>query len=114
VVDDRVHQSRELAGIAEGSLADCAEDALEHGVEVEVLVVVGVAEVFDVFAEVAEEEDVFFADFSGDLGMFVSCQLQRGLCDFACLDVGAIARSDDQATVQDELHVAITALANPS
>jgi hypothetical protein len=34
---------------------------------VEVLVVVGVAEVFNVFAEVAEEEDVFFADFSGDL-----------------------------------------------
>jgi hypothetical protein len=70
VIDDRVHESRELAGIAEDSLADRGEDALEHGVEVEVLVVVGVAEVFNVFAEVAEEEDVFFADFSGDLGGF--------------------------------------------
>jgi hypothetical protein len=31
------------------------------------LVVVGVTEVFDVLAEVAEEEDVLFADLSGDL-----------------------------------------------
>jgi hypothetical protein len=31
------------------------------------LVVVGVTEVFDVLAEVAEEEDVLFADFPGDL-----------------------------------------------
>jgi len=31
------------------------------------LVEVGVTEVFDILAEVAEEEDVLFADFSGDL-----------------------------------------------
>jgi len=31
------------------------------------LVVVGVTEIFDVLTEVAEEEDVLLADFSGDL-----------------------------------------------
>lgn len=67
VVDDRVYEVGELAGIAENAFANGLEDVLEHGVQVEVLVEVCVAQVLDVFAEVAEEEDVLFSDFSCDL-----------------------------------------------
>lgn len=67
VVDDRVHQVGELSSIAKDALTDRLEHVLQHGVKVEVLVVVGVAEVFHVLTEVAEEEDVLFANFSGDL-----------------------------------------------
>jgi len=31
---------------------------------------VGVAEVFDIFAQVTEEEDIFFANLTGDLGLY--------------------------------------------
>lgn len=69
VVDDRVDEGGELGGVAEGAGADRVEDAGELGIEVEVCAVeVVVAEVVDVFGEVAEEEDVFFAYFAGDCG----------------------------------------------
>lgn len=68
------------------------------------------AQVLDVFAEVAEEEDVLFSDFSGDLCF--TCQLPAMRCrrHLAYLDVCAVAGSDDQASVQDELHVTILKL----
>jgi hypothetical protein len=45
---------------------------LEHRVKVELLVEVCVAEVFDILAQVAEEEDVLFSNLTGDLGLRVS------------------------------------------
>ena len=70
VVGDRVAESEEAAGVAEGVGFDGVENAREVGVESEGAVGVGVAEVFDVFGEVAEEEDVVGGDFAGyfDLG----------------------------------------------
>jgi hypothetical protein len=56
-----------LPSIAKDALADRLEHILQHGVEVEILVVVCMTEIFDVLAEVAEEEDVLLADLSGDL-----------------------------------------------
>jgi len=65
VVDDGVDERGELARVAEGAGLDGVEGALEHGVQVEFGVEVRMPEVLDVFGEVAEEEDVFFADFPG-------------------------------------------------
>jgi hypothetical protein len=50
---------------------------LEHRVKVELLIKVCVAEVFDILAQVAEEEDILFSNLTGDLGLRVShIQLQ--------------------------------------
>ena len=88
LVDDGVAQGAEAVRVAEPTALDGVKDFGEVRVEFEVAVGVGVAEVFDVLGEVTEEEDVGLADFAGDL------------------DVGSVAGADDQATVQDKLHVA--------
>ena len=88
LVDDGVHQGGELFRIAECALLDRLEHALEHGVEVEFGVEVSVSQIFDVFGQVAEEEDVVLADFARDF------------------DVGAVAGADDETAVEDEFHVA--------
>jgi hypothetical protein len=67
VVRDAVDEGAELGRIAEHAFADDFEDAREEWVELEVAVPVRVAQVFDVLSEVAEEEDIVFADFSCDL-----------------------------------------------
>ena len=69
MVDDGVAEGGEAAGVAKGVGFDGGEDLGEGGVEGEGAVVVGVAEVFDVFGQVAEEEDVGFADFAGDFDL---------------------------------------------
>ena len=65
MIDDRITQSGEAARVAKHVGFDGVEDAGEVGVEGEVAVGVGVAEVFDVFGEVAEEEDVVGGYFAG-------------------------------------------------
>lgn len=70
VLGDGRHERGELAGVAEGAGCDGVEDFGEVRVEVEAAVEVAVAELFDVFGEVAEEEDVLFADFAGDFNLF--------------------------------------------
>ena len=105
-----VHQRAKLSCVAESATADRAEDLLELGVEVEFAVEVGVTEVFDIFGEVAEQEDVVFANFAGDLD-------GRGLAAVVVMDigetkerksnthfdVGTVAGANDEATVEDEL-----------
>ena len=88
LVDDGVAQGAEAARVAELTALDGVEHFREVGVDFEVAIGVSVAEVFDVLGEVAEEEDVRFADFAGDF------------------NVGSVASTDDQSAVQDELHVA--------
>lgn len=70
---NRITQCGEAARVAEGVGFDGVEDAGEIGIEGEIAVGVGVAEVFDVFGEVAEEEDVVGGDFAGYF------DLRRGL-----------------------------------
>lgn len=67
MIDDTVDQCGELSRVAEVAVLDGVEDAHEFRVELEVTVEVRVPQVLDVFGQVAEEEDVFFADFAGDL-----------------------------------------------
>lgn len=62
VIDYGVAEGGEAAGVAEHAAFDGVEDFLKVLVELEGTVGVGVTEVFDVFGEIAEEEDVIFAD----------------------------------------------------
>jgi hypothetical protein len=107
VVDDRVDQVRELAGVAKHALADGLEHFLEHRVEVELLVEVRVAEVFDILAQVAEEEDILFSNLTSDLGLRVSYSFSCRRDNAAYLNIRTIAGTDDETAVQYELHVAV-------
>ena len=62
-------QGREITLVAEGVALDGIEDTLQLWVDLEVAVEVTVAEILDVFGEVAEEEDVLLADFTGDFDL---------------------------------------------
>lgn len=67
MVRNAVDEGAELARVAEHAFADDFEDLRELWVELEVAVPVRVAKVFNILGQVAEEEDVFFANFSRDL-----------------------------------------------
>ena len=70
VVDDAVAEGREAARVAEHAALDRVEDFGEIRVQLErPAVVVRVPQVFDVFGQVAEEEDVRFADFACDFDL---------------------------------------------
>ena len=76
---------------------------------------VGVAEIFDVFGEVAEEEDVVGGDFAGYFDLWAGGRVSgwvfggggggRRKEAYVC----AIAGSDDETAVEDEFHVACSA-----
>lgn len=69
VLFDRAYERGEIGFVAEHVVFDCIEDALQLWVQLEVAVEVSVAQVLDVFGEIAEEEDVLLADFAGDLDL---------------------------------------------
>ena len=66
---DGIGEGGEVARVAECVALDCGEDALQLGVKLEIAVEVSVTEILDIFSEVAEEEDVLFADFAGDFDL---------------------------------------------
>lgn len=72
MVDDAVEERTKALGVAECALVDGVEDGRELGVELVVRVEMGVAEVFDVFCQVTEQEDVLLADFARDLDLVES------------------------------------------
>ena len=62
---------RKVLWVAERAALDFFEDPSQGWIQGPVAAVgVRVAEVFDVFSEVAKEEDVFIADFAGDFDLF--------------------------------------------
>ena len=69
MVNDAVEKSREAVCVAEHAVVDDVEDCGKLGIELVVGVEVGVAELFDVLCEVAEEEDILVADFASDLNL---------------------------------------------
>ena len=74
VVEDGGDEGGEVPCVAESAGADGVENAAQVRVDgrgVGAAVVVRVPEVFDVFGEVAEEEDVGFADFAGYFNLCV-------------------------------------------
>lgn len=68
MADSGDHGAKVVGG-AKGAFFDFVEDLVEAGVNGVGAVVVGVAEVFDVFREVAEEEDIVLANFAGDFNL---------------------------------------------
>ena len=70
MIDDAVAERAEARSVPESPRADRVEDFREVRVQGEGGAVgVCVPEVFDVFGEVAEEEDVGFADFACDFDL---------------------------------------------
>jgi hypothetical protein len=90
VVDDSVGQSRELIRMTEHTTVDGIKDLLETFVNQDTFVGMLVTDVFNIFGKVTEQEDVVFANLSGDF------------------DVGTIAGTDDETTVKNKLHVGST------
>lgn len=71
MVDDGVDQGGESSLIAELAGLDRVKDLAESGIEFLSPVEVIMTKVFDVFGEVAEEEDVLLAGFAGDFNLNV-------------------------------------------
>jgi len=69
VILDSVDQCGEGTCVTEHTTFDGVEDLEEVGVECVCAVGMGVTKIFDVFGEVAEEEDVVFADFAGNFNL---------------------------------------------
>lgn len=69
MVFDGVDKSGKGALVAKSARVDGFKDSLEFGVELMFAVVVVVTEVFNVFGEVAEEENVLVAGFTSDLNL---------------------------------------------
>lgn len=69
VVADGADEGGELVGVAEGVGLDGLEDFGQIRVDGVGAIVVCVAQVLDVFGQVAEEEDVVFVDFAGDFDL---------------------------------------------
>lgn len=69
VLFDGACERREVSFVAEHVVFNCGEHALQLWVQLEVAIEVSVAQVLDVFGEIAEEEDVLLADFAGDLDL---------------------------------------------
>jgi hypothetical protein len=69
VLDNAVDQRGEALTVAEPPSADAVENGGELRVELVVRVDMGVAQVFHIFSEVAEEEDVLLANLTGDFDL---------------------------------------------
>jgi hypothetical protein len=64
-----------------------------------------VAQVFDIFGEVAEEEDVVLADFAGDFDLDTYISKNSNGIRPSETHISTIAGTNNQSTVQAELHV---------
>ena len=78
MIRDAVDEGGELVRVAEHAAADGVEDFLQVRVDRVRAVVVVVAQVFHVFGQVAEEEDVGVTDFAGDLDLRKRIDSQQG------------------------------------
>lgn len=103
VADGRDH-AHEVVGLTEGALLDGLEHLDEVGVDGVSAVGVVVANVLDVLGKVTEQEDVLLADFAGDFDLWRVSKRSYDT-DEGFAYVGTIACSDNETTVEDELHV---------
>lgn len=69
VFDDGVDEGRKGRLVAKHALLDGVKHLFQFRVEFVFAVIVGVAEVFDVFGQVAKEEDVLVAGFTRDFDL---------------------------------------------
>lgn len=80
MVGDGAAQGAESVGVAKPVGFDGVEDFGKVGVQRKGAEVVGVAKVFDVFGEIAEEEDIGVANFARYLNLFL-----RGGVNLLCV-----------------------------
>lgn len=71
VLFDRACERGEVSLVTKHVVFDCVEDTLQLWVQLEAPVEVSVAQILDVFGEVAEKEDVLLANFTGDFDLSV-------------------------------------------
>ena len=69
MVDNAINEGRKLSSITKHAITNGVEYCSKIRIELELRVEVGVSEILDVFSEVAEEEDILFTDFTGDLDL---------------------------------------------
>lgn len=72
---NRANKSGEGTNVAEGVGLDAVEDGLEFWINWWSVVIMCVAQVLNVFGQVAEEEDVVLADLAGDLNLHLALAL---------------------------------------
>lgn len=78
VVADRAYHGSKVMRCAERALFNLVEYLVQVWVDAVRSVRVGVAEIFDVFGEIAKEKDVALADFTGDFNLG-TCQMAAAL-----------------------------------
>lgn len=71
LVDDGVTQRSETAGVTELAASDSIEDLGQIGVESKRAVIMGVTQVFNIFRQVPEKEDVGVPNFPSDFNLHV-------------------------------------------
>lgn len=69
LVSDRIAESNKVRRFAETATFDGIEDFGEIMIELEFPIIVSVTKILDVFGEGAEEKNVGFTDFPGDLDL---------------------------------------------
>jgi hypothetical protein len=69
VLHDAVEERGEGTCVAKGAGMDGVENGGKGWVELVVLVEMRMAEVVDIFGEVAKEEDILLSDFTGDFNL---------------------------------------------
>ncbi len=69
MVDDAVDECGEGTGLPESTLFNLIKDLGKGFVEMVIAIDVAVAQIVDVFGEVAEEENVLLADFARDFDL---------------------------------------------
>ena len=108
MVPDRRDQRGKVVRLAKRLLLDGLEDLLEVGVDRMRPVRVRVPEVFNVLSEVAEKEDVVLADLPSDLNLSTGVSLvpERRQRPLLPAYISAVARPNNEAAVEDKLHVA--------
>lgn len=69
LVNDAVAESGKTASIAKLATFDGIEHLGEVRVKLEFAVVVGVAQILNIFCQIAEEEDIWFTNLAGDFDL---------------------------------------------
>jgi hypothetical protein len=69
MLNNPIHESREVIGIAKGALLDGVEDVAEGFIKLVSPIHVSVTEILHVLRQIAEEEDVVLANFSRDFNL---------------------------------------------
>lgn len=108
VLHDTVAQRVEARRLAEHAPADGVEDFGQVRVQLEVAVLVGVAEILDVLGQIAEEEDIRLPDLTGDLDLewvVSDCGIGKELRTVG-IHICSVTGSNDETTIENELHVA--------